>query len=309
MNWHTTTLDDLDILHKCAFNNGFFANNYSAVNSVLYAQKFNSLVSTEGDWIYEKYFEDGKLYFSFPHNINGDNGNIEDVVKALLKEASNEGNTCVFRNITSDERGLLLKHFTLVSDKKADDLSDYIYLSEKLSTLSGKKYNRKRNHIKQFFKKYGTYTFEPMNNGNLDAAYSVEEKWLAQSTQGTDNTAFSEDLQKEHDLIRNAFDHFDFFSNHAGMTGGIVFVGVEPVAFCLASVISPSMTDVHFEKCLSEYARDGGYAIINNEFAKTVSTTYINREEDLGIEGLRKSKLSYYPEIILEKYNVEIRLS
>ena len=312
MDWHTTTFKDLGILQKSAFNNGFFANNYGAVNSILYAQKFKSLLAIQGDWIYEKYFEDGKLYFSFPHNINGEKHGIKDAVKTLLKDAASESRTCVFRNITSDEKEILLEHFTPVSEEKADDLSDYIYLTEKLSNLSGKKFNRKRNHIKQFCKKYGTFTFEPLNTGNLDTAFSIEEKWLAQSkqsSQGEDNASFSADLQKERDLIRNAFEHFDYLVQNAGMTGGIVLVGKEPVAFCLASILSPSVTDIHFEKCLSEYARDGGYAIINNEFAKTVSTKYINREEDLGIEGLRKSKLSYYPEIILEKHSIEIQNS
>ena len=103
MNWHTTTFKDLDILQKSAFNNGFFANNYSAVNSVLYAQKFNSLLATQGDWIYEKYFEDGKLYFSFPHNINGEKHGIKDAVKTLLKDAASESSTCVFRNITLEK--------------------------------------------------------------------------------------------------------------------------------------------------------------------------------------------------------------
>ena len=81
------------------------------------------------------------------------------------------------------------------------------------------------------------------------------------------------------------------------------------MAFCIASLLSQNITDVHFEKCLSTYTRDDGYAIINNEFSKTVQTEYINREEDLGIEGLRKAKLSYYPEKVLEKFRVEIRLN
>ena len=87
------------------------------------------------------------------------------------------------------------------------------------------------------------------------------------------------------------------------MTGGLLYVDDKPAAFCVASLLSAAVTDVHFEKCLFEYARDGGYAVINNEFSKSVKTEFINREEDLGIVGLRKAKLSYYPEEILEKYN------
>ena len=90
------------------------------------------------------------------------------------------------------------------------------------------------------------------------------------------------------------------------MTGGILFVSGKPVSFCIASILSRNVTDVHFEKCLSGFDRDGGYTVINNEFSKTVRTEYLNREEDLGIQGLQKAKLSYYPEMILEKFKVEI---
>ena len=314
MNWHKTSLEDLDLLQKCALNNGFFANNYSAVNSVLYAQKYDSEIAIESDWIYEKYFDEGKLVFSFPHNINGEKQNIKAAVETLLNETSaaagkgNESGTCIFRNITADEKDFLSANYKALSVEEAPDLSDYIYLTENLSNLAGKKYSRKRNHIKQFCKKYGTFTFEPLNPGNLGTAFEIEEKWFSENTADAQKSSFTEDLQKEREIIRTAFEHYDYFAEHAGMTGGILFIGTEPAAFCLASVLSPTVTDIHFEKCLSEFARDGGYAIINNEFAKTVSTTYINREEDLGIEGLRKSKLSYYPEIILEKYNVVINL-
>ena len=304
MDWHKTSLEDLDILQKSALNNGFFANNYSAVNSVLYTQKYNSLVAIQDGWIYEKYFDDEKLCYSFPHNINGDKQNTAAAIETLLKEASTTDKTCVFRNITADEKDFLSAHFKTLSIDEAPELSDYIYLTENLSNLTGKKYNRKRNHIKQFCKKYDNFSFSLLKRENIEAALEIEEKWLSENTIGTQN----EDLLKERQIIHNALEHFEYFTQHAGMTGGILFIDGEPAAFCLASILSPSVTDIHFEKCLSSFARDGGYAIINNEFAKTVSTKYINREEDLGIEGLRKSKLSYYPEIILAKFNVAISI-
>ena len=173
------------------------------------------------------------------------------------------------------------------------------------------KYSKKRNHINQFKKKHPNVKFELLDEHNIKYAYEIEEKWLLENTLENQDaeTDGSQDLQQEQKIIQTALDIFEYFSEHADMKGGILFVKNEPVAFCLSSTLSNSVTDIHFEKCLSPFAKDGGYAVINNEFAKTVSTKYINREEDLGIEGLRKAKRSYYPEIFLEKFDVEIKVN
>lgn len=84
--------------------------------------------------------------------------------------------------------------------------------------------------------------------------------------------------------------------------GAVLYVDSKPVAMTLGSEISPKVYDINFEKALREY--DGVYAVINNEFAKTLTQyEYINREEDMGLEGLKKSKLSYNPVIILDRWN------
>ena len=75
----------------------------------------------------------------------------------------------------------------------------------------------------------------------------------------------------------------------------------QPVAMCIASTTGNATTDVHFEKAIEPYAHHGAYAFINREFAKICTTRYINREEDLGFENLRKAKLSYYPDLLIEK--------
>ena len=175
-----------------------------------------------------------------------------------------------------------------------------------MAGLAGKKYGKKRNHIKQFKTKRPGHRFEPLTSANLQDARLVEEKWLeevlAAASAGA-NSAAGDDLKIEKEIIFSALENFERFEKVCGMTGGLLYVDDKPAAFCVASRLSAAVTDVHFEKCLFEYARDGGYAVINNEFSKSVKTEFINREEDLGIEGLRKAKLSYYPEEILEKFN------
>lgn len=90
------------------------------------------------------------------------------------------------------------------------------------------------------------------------------------------------------------------------MSGAVLYVEDKPVAMTLGSEISQNVYDVNFEKALREY--DGVYAVINNEFAKTLTKyKYINREEDMGLEGLRKAKLSYNPVIILDRYNAQLK--
>ena len=315
MTWHTASLEDLDFIQQCAFSNNLTANNYSAVNSILYAKKYDSQIAIDGDWLFEKYNESGKTFFSFPHNVNGDKTDVETALKKLANEAASLGQGFSIRNMTEDEKELVLKFFNGAEIREEPGLSDYIYLAEKLASLSGKKLSRKRNHIHQFERKYADFRFEPLCGANIEAVRQVESKWLAENgavdensandTAGATNTT-GNDLLIEQEIINRTLDNFNFFAQKAGMTGGILFVGEEPASFCIASTLSPLVTDVHFEKCIAPFATDGGYAVINNEFAKTVKTQYINREEDLGLEGLRKAKLSYYPEIVLGKFTARI---
>ena len=320
MDWHTATIEELSVLQRCALNNNFSANNYSAVNTILYSQKYRALISIEKGWFFEKYCDDEKSIFSFPHNLDGDKSNIKAAIEELAKSAKQEknANTCVFKNITAEEKEILKSFFEVVKVEATPAYSDYIYLTENLSTLPGAKYSKKRNHLNQFKKKHTDFKFELLGEHNIKQVYEIEEKWLLENTQENQSEKTSDaqnnrnndsqDLQAEEQIIKNALDNFDYFSKHAEMKGGILFVKEEPVAFCLSSRLSDSVIDIHFEKCLSPFAKDGGYAVINNEFAKTILTKYINREEDLGIEGLRKAKRSYYPEILLEKFDVEIKI-
>jgi hypothetical protein len=303
MNWKTPTLTDLETLQKCAVNNDFFANVYGAVNCVLYAKKFSAQIAEEGGWLFLRLYENKEPRFFFPHKIEGGLDGAEAALKLLAREA---GCAFVLKNITAAEKEIAARVFPKAQIASARESGDYIYRTTDLAALPGKKYSKKRNHIKQFKTKRPGWRFEPLTSANLQDARLVEEKWLEEvlvANAAGANSAAGDDLKIEKEIIFSALENFDRFEKVCGMTGGLLYVDDKPAAFCVASLLSAAVTDVHFEKCLFEYARDGGYAVINNEFSKSVKTEFINREEDLGIEGLRKAKLSYYPEEILEKYN------
>ena len=319
MIWRTAELSDLETLQKCALGNAIFANNYGAVNTLLYKEKYGAQIAFEGGWFFEKLFFNGRAYFAFPHKLDADvmvspkadaaatvSVDQEAAVAALASEAKILGLPFAFENITAAEKDALLKIYPDAKVRPQPEFGDYIYRAADLANLPGKKYGKKRNHINQFNAKYSDYKFEPLNAANLDDARAIEEKWLAENSAAAQQEGTFADLQAERDIIFNALDNFAAFEKTCGMTGGVLYVYSVPAAFCVASLLSASVTDVHFEKCLSAYGRDGGYAVINNQFAKIAVTEFLNREEDLGIEGLRKAKLSYYPERVLEKFSVYV---
>lgn len=168
--------------------------------------------------------------------------------------------------------------------------ADYIYLRERLATLSGKSLQSKRNHINKFERLYPDYQYEEITASNLAECLDIATTWLEQ-------TSDDESKQAEQQMIRR----ITMSMHEIGVVGGAIRVEGRIIAFALGSPINNNTYDIHVEKALTDY--EGAFTIINREYAKRIPEqyTYINREEDLGIEGLRKSKLSYKPELILTK--------
>ena len=179
--------------------------------------------------------------------------------------------------------------------------SDYLYLQSDLEKLPGKKLQKKKNHISKFNRTFENTSFVFFDKSNYTQKLHndfllVADNWIKEQTAGKEEINIYEAEKKSIEAALNNLDLFDF-------SCGILYVDDNPVAVTLASKISDEVLDIHFEKCLGYAAAVGGYAVINHSFIKYCGAyQYINREEDLGIEGLRKAKLSYKPEIILEKF-------
>ena len=172
---------------------------------------------------------------------------------------------------------------------------DYIYKTETLALLPGRKFHSKRNHISKFRSLY-SYEYIPLTNENKQVCLSIMDEWSSRNESSDQQIA-------ERRAVEYALEYFEQFD----LFGGYLEVSGKPAAFTIAERLNETEIDAHFEKALTEY--EGIYAVINQEFAKSIlgKYEYINREEDLGIEGLRRSKLSYYPDILLKKYIAKLK--
>ena len=173
--------------------------------------------------------------------------------------------------------------------------SDYIYLRENLATLAGKKMHQKRNHFNKFIKNFeGRYSYSNMTEEDIPDVLAFQQKWISMASEKDGMDV----LEYETTVIEKLLSFFDRFE----LRGGVLRVDGEICAYCLGAKISEDTVDVMVEK--GDYAYEGVYQAINKFFAENNcgDVMFINREEDMGIEGLRRAKLSYNPEYILMKY-------
>jgi hypothetical protein len=172
------------------------------------------------------------------------------------------------------------------------DFSDYVYKTESLITLAGKKLHAKRNHINKFKSTYN-YEYVDITKDNIEECIELHNQWcIINNCDGSDKY-MNEETCAVKCMLKNFFE-LDVF-------GGAIKVDDKMVAFTIGSKITQDTIDIHVEKALYEY--NGIYPAINQFFLEKNSQglEYVNREEDLGKEGLRKSKLSYNPFLLLEK--------
>lgn len=176
------------------------------------------------------------------------------------------------------------------------DYSDYVYDRNTLSTLSGKKLQSKRNFVNRFKRMYDNYQYLPLTAADAEECLALDKSWI---NKGLD-LGHTEEERNERECIKYVFAHWD----ELAPLGGMIKVNDQLVAFTYGAAIDDEHFDVCVEKADTSY--EGAYAIINWEFANHLPEHYkwINREEDMGIEGLRKVKSAYQPSMMLHKYNL-----
>ena len=174
--------------------------------------------------------------------------------------------------------------------------ADYIYTREKLSTLSGKKMQGKRNFVNRFKRLFPGYEYKELTPGMVPQCIALEQQWRSLHGQPGQRDSQTAELRS----MTRAFNRWE----QLGLRGGTLWVDGKLVAFTFGCQINHCTFDICVEKADTSY--EGAFNTINYEFARHLPEHffYINREEDLGDEGLRQAKLSYRPDILLEKNSV-----
>ncbi|MDR1906432.1 MAG: phosphatidylglycerol lysyltransferase domain-containing protein [Clostridiales bacterium] len=174
---------------------------------------------------------------------------------------------------------------------------DYLYSAEELATLKGHKYNKKRNRVNLFLKTYENYSFEPITRDNIGEVKKFFEKFKSNQKE---SNIFADYENNHTQILLDNFWDFELLS-------GVLYVDGKVGGFTAGEIIDDTLY-VHIEKADKDL--EGVYQMINylfsGEIYRKYGVAYINREEDLGDEGLRQAKLSYQPVEILDKYRIII---
>lgn len=261
-------------------------------NLLLWARFYNIMIAeTEGMLVSATMGEE--LSFHYPYGT----GNVKKCIETLMDYAKEQGQEfrmhCVTPEDFAELESLFPGEFEIEYHR---DIADYVYEAEKLRALSGKKYHSKKNHVNKFKKTYENWEYVSMNASHAEEAFQMLLKWK-------NINLCMEDHEKNAESCV-ASNYLRLFGE-LGVCGGLLRVDGQPVAFAIGEKVCDDTMVVHIEKALTEY--DGAYAMINQQFAghECQDVTYINREEDMGEEGLRKAKLSYKPVFMVEKGTVK----
>lgn len=180
------------------------------------------------------------------------------------------------------------------------DLFDYIYDAESLRTLAGRKNQKKRNHINYFLKEYdGRFEYKLLDKENFDECLKLMKDWTINKEE---HDSFDEGMDDELVAIKKIFNNYDILKDRVKVFG--IYIDGKLEAFSIGEFLNKNMALIHIEKANPEIR--GLYPLINQQFLvkEFADVEFVNREEDLGIEGLRKAKLSYHPCRFVEKYTV-----
>ena len=273
------------------FSEGERGCEYSFANLFLWGRQ--GYVEKEENILFFSQF-DRRTVYPFPIG----RGDKRIAIDAIIEDSYARGIPCRITGVSQKEAEFLRENYPEKFRFHTDRGSfDYVYDINDLAELKGKKYHSKKNHLNRFIENYPEYKAEPISDSNIALVEDFVNCWFANKE--IDNP--DGDYMMERCAIEKALKHY----KESGLSGLLITSGGEALAMTIGSKLSPDTFDVHFEKARADV--NGAYTVINYEFARYIrekfpEIKYLDREEDMGIEGLRRAKESYKPHHLIEKY-------
>lgn len=289
MEFHEITLEDKAWMDERFREDDWNACEYTFANNFIWRKIYQVAVAEIYGCLVIRSVQGDRYCYSYPVGA----GDKRAAVGELLAISRKDGQPLRMAPLSAESCRRLSEWFPgrFLMEADRDDF-DYIYAKEKLADLKGKKLHGKRNHIARF-KDGGAWSYEPVTDDNLEECRTMTYNWIKMRSD-----KWNEEMEQEVSVLHEAFDH----RRELGLIGGVLRREDEIVAFSMGEPLNSDTFVVHFEKAFPDM--QGAYPMINQQFVLHAcgEYAYVNREEDTGDLGLRKAKLSYYPEILLEKY-------
>ena len=283
IDFHPVTAADGLWAQPLLWQSGYASCEFSFVNIFMWSHVYHTRIARFGNRVIARSESEGAYHYLYPAG----SGDERAALAAILRDAEEAGRRLVLFSVPPDAVPRLEGWFPGVFRfEDARDDYDYLYDPRELAELPGRKFQKKRNLCSRFERDNPDWQFRPLTPDALPAVRRFNNAWCRLYDNRDDAG-----IAAEHRAIELVFRHY----GELGLKGGYITAGGRIVAFSFGSAINAEVFDTHVEKAL--YDVTGAYNIINREMARAFcgGCRWINREDDVGEEGLRQAKLSYNP--------------
>ncbi len=284
LSFKPVELSDKDVIEPLLRQSDYQSCEYVFSNMFIWRNHYNTHFAIHNECLFLRNTLNDVQCYGFPAGA----GDKKAALRVILAHAKDEN--FMLGWVTAEQKTWLEAEFpgqfTFAPDRS---VCEYIYYSKDLIELSGRKYHSKRNHIAGFLRDCGAQArYEHITPETIGECKTAYEQWRAERDGNFDD---------EQAALFAALDNFETL----GLCGGMIKCPEGVCGFSAGRPLNSDTFDIHIEKALGGHS--GIYAVLNNWFARDFCAgyTYINREDDMGLEGLRKAKESYFPDLLLEK--------
>lgn len=297
--FHPITLDAKDLIDSYTKPWGLECSDLSFTNLFIWGTDGKMEYAEEDHVLYIKLdFSGVPVYLWAPIPKFGADVDYKKAILRGIEYMQSIGTEPTYRSVWTVFRDRMLQECPELYCVPTEIAWDYVYNRESLATLKGKKLHGKRNHINKFLSQYPEYEYRKLDSSMVSDCIALYNRWISEKDEET-----AKSMENEKNSVLLALNHME----ELGLTGGTIYIDHRLCAFTVGERLHPHMQLIHIEKGDTNY--DGIFPMINQQYVlhECEDVELINREEDMGIEGMRKAKRSYQPVKMIEKYMLSTR--